>query len=68
MTRPAVHARQLGAATYALRMPERWWPGAFDLAFHSHQLFHMCVVAAAAVHYRGVRIMLAWRDSTGGCL
>ncbi len=49
-------------------MPERWWPGAFDLAFHSHQLFHVCVVAAAAVHYRGVRIMLAWRDSTGGCL
>ncbi|KAK9837509.1 hypothetical protein WJX81_007514 [Elliptochloris bilobata] len=58
----------VGAATYALRMPERWWPGAFDLAFHSHQLFHLCVVAAAAVHYRGVRIMLAWRDSTGGCL
>ncbi len=61
-------AAQVGAAIYALRVPERWWPGAFDLAFHSHQLFHLCVVGAAAVHYRGVRVLLAWRDASGVCL
>ena len=58
---------QLGAAIYALRVPERWYPGAFDLWFSSHQLFHLCVVAAALVHYRGVRTLLSWRDATGGC-
>ena len=58
---------QLGAAFYALRIPERWKPGAFDLAFNSHQLFHLCVVTAALVHYRGIKILLDWRDITGGC-
>ena len=58
---------QLGAAIYALRVPERWYPGAFDLWFSSHQLFHLCVVAAALVHYGGVRTLLDWRDSSGGC-
>lgn len=66
--RAQARAAQVGAAIYALRVPERWWPGAFDLAFHSHQLFHLCVVGAAAVHYRGVRVLLAWRDASGVCL
>jgi adiponectin receptor len=57
-----------GAAIYATRFPERWKPGAFDVAFHSHQLFHVAVVVAACVHYKAVRVLLAWRDATGGCL
>ena len=60
-------AAQLGAAIYALRVPERWKPGAFDLWFSSHNLFHICVVTAALVHYVGVRVLLDWRDATGGC-
>lgn len=32
------------------------------------QLFHLCVVVAACVHYKAVRVLLAWRDATGGCL
>ena len=52
---------------YAARIPERWRPGAFDLAGNSHQLFHCAVVAAALLHYWGVRILLEWRDTTGGC-
>jgi adiponectin receptor len=56
-----------GAVIYAMRIPERWKPGAFDLAFHSHQLFHVAVVVAACVHYRATRILLDWRDSTGMC-
>ena len=35
------HLLQLGAAIYASKFPERWKPGAFDFAFHSHQLFHV---------------------------
>ena len=42
--------RQLGAVVYATRVPERWKPGAFDLAGHSHQLFHLAVIAAALVY------------------
>lgn len=58
---------QGGAGLYAARIPERWKPGAFDLAFNSHQLFHCAVVIAALLHYWGVRILLNWRDTTGGC-
>lgn len=53
-----------GAGVYALRVPERWKPGAFDIAFHSHQLFHVAVVLAAGVHYKAVLILLRWRDAT----
>ena len=41
----------LGFGAYATRVPERWWPGGFDLALHSHQLWHACVVAAVLVWY-----------------
>lgn len=58
---------QGGAALYAARIPERWKPGAFDLMFNSHQIFHCAVVIAALLHYWGVRILLNWRDTTGGC-
>eukprot|EP00884_Botryococcus_braunii_P007416 jgi/Botrbrau1/16676/Bobra.0068s0092.1 len=57
----------LGAIIYASRVPERWKPGFFDIWMHSHQLFHICVIAAAFVHYKGIRLMLDWRDSVGGC-
>ena len=32
---------QSGALVYAQRVPERWFPGKFDLFFHSHQIFHV---------------------------
>ena len=57
-----------GAVIYATKVPERWKPGAFDVAFHSHQLFHVAVVIAAMVHYRASRELLNWRDATGGCM
>ncbi|DBA84229.1 TPA: hypothetical protein ACH3X2_006294 [Trebouxia sp. C0005] len=55
-----------GAILYACRFPERMFPGKFDLAFSSHQLFHVCVVVAAAIHYKAIFQLLAWRDATGG--
>ena len=58
---------QIGAALYATRFPERYKPGAFDVAFHSHQLFHVAVVVAACIHYKAVHILLVWRDASGGC-
>jgi adiponectin receptor len=52
----------LGAYLYAKRIPERFLPGAFDYALHSHNLFHLLVVAAAYTHVHASMILLAWRD------
>ncbi len=56
-----------GTCVYTLKIPERFWPGRFDVAFHSHQLFHIAIVIAATIHYRACEKMIAWRDSTGFC-
>ncbi|KAK4262416.1 hypothetical protein QN277_027978 [Acacia crassicarpa] len=55
----------LGALVYATRIPERWMPGKFDIAGHSHQLFHVLVVAGAYSHYRAGLVYLRWRDLRG---
>ncbi|KAJ3173530.1 hypothetical protein HDU88_002616 [Geranomyces variabilis] len=50
----------LGAVIYACRVPERWWPGKFDMWGHSHQIFHVLVVAGALIHCRGVITQQRW--------
>ena len=35
-----------GALLFVLQFPERAFPGVFDLWFSSHQLWHVCVLAA----------------------
>ncbi|KAJ4701601.1 Heptahelical transmembrane protein [Melia azedarach] len=54
-----------GALIYATRIPERWKPGKFDIAGHSHQLFHVLVVAGAYTHYLAGLVYLRWRDLEG---
>lgn len=54
-----------GALIYAKRVPERWKPGKFDIAGHSHQLFHVLVVAGAYTHYLDGLVYLRWRDLEG---
>jgi len=41
----------MGVLSYVLRLPERIFPGKFDIWLHSHQVFHMFIVAAALVWY-----------------
>ncbi|KAL1537065.1 Heptahelical transmembrane protein 4 [Salvia divinorum] len=55
----------IGAVVYAIRIPERWMPGKFDIAGHSHQLFHVLVLAGAYTHYRAGLVYLRWRDLQG---
>ncbi|KAK4158072.1 hemolysin-III related-domain-containing protein [Chaetomidium leptoderma] len=43
-----------GAFLYAARFPERRYPGAFDIWGSSHQIFHVCVLLAAASHVYGM--------------
>ena len=51
----------VGAIVYLFRIPERWWPGTFDLWFSSHQIWHMMIVAAVLTHYLGLMHLYEWR-------
>lgn len=55
----------LGALLYAARIPERLKPGFFDIVGHSHQIFHILVVAGAYTHYEAGLMYLKWRDAVG---
>ncbi|KAH0742632.1 hypothetical protein KY290_030625 [Solanum tuberosum] len=54
-----------GAAFYMTRFPERCKPGAFDLVGHSHQIFHVFVVAAALAHCVASLVIMDWRRGIG---
>ncbi|GMJ07527.1 heptahelical transmembrane protein1 [Hibiscus trionum] len=51
-----------GTVFYVTRIPERLKPGWFDLAGHSHQIFHILVVMGALAHYGASLVFLEWRD------
>ncbi|CAL5198678.1 unnamed protein product [Lathyrus oleraceus] len=55
----------IGTLFYVTRIPERWKPGWFDLAGHSHQIFHVLVVVGALAHYAATLKLLEWRDNFG---
>jgi adiponectin receptor len=40
-----------GMLIYILQVPERWFPGHFDMWFNSHQIWHVFVVAACVTHF-----------------
>ena len=48
-----------GAAIYALRIPERWFPGKFDLIGMSHNWMHILVLTGALVRLRGLLSIVA---------
>nr|XP_043624300.1 heptahelical transmembrane protein 1-like isoform X2 [Erigeron canadensis] len=48
----------IGTLFYVTRIPERWKPGWFDLAGHSHQIFHCFVIMGALSHYAAAVVFL----------
>ncbi|KAF0902797.1 hypothetical protein E2562_019125 [Oryza meyeriana var. granulata] len=52
-----------GAGFYVARVPERWRPGMFDCVGHSHQIFHVLVLAGALTHYAATAILISWREA-----
>ncbi|XP_005097206.1 adiponectin receptor protein [Aplysia californica] len=58
----------VGAVIYAVRIPERIFPGKFDIWFQSHQIFHVFVLAAAFVHYHGISEIANYRLTLGDCI
>ncbi|KAJ3283459.1 hypothetical protein HK104_010375 [Borealophlyctis nickersoniae] len=58
----------LGAVIYATRVPEKFYPGKFDIWGHSHQIFHVLVLSAALTHYVGViKAYRFWHSSNPYC-
>lgn len=53
----------IGAVFYVTRIPERWKPGTFDIVGHSHQIFHVLVVAAAIAHCAATIVIIEWRQN-----
>ena len=52
-----------GTAVYAARIPERWYPKAFDLYGASHQIMHVLVICGALSHSTGlVRALDYWHS------
>ncbi len=56
-----------GAFLYVHQYPERCFPGRFDYLFHSHQIWHVCVVAAAYCHLHTILSLMRWRLESGAC-
>lgn len=50
-----------GAFVYVSRFPECFFPGKFDIWFHSHQLWHLFVLAGAATHFVALHNMFHFR-------
>jgi len=48
-----------GAAVYAMRIPERWFPGTFDILGMSHNWMHLLVLTGALVRLRGLLSVVA---------
>lgn len=54
-----------GAALYAARIPERWFPGTFDLLGQSHNLMHILVFTGALVRLNGLLAVIGrWQQDT----
>jgi len=43
-----------GAATYAMRVPEKWYPKRHDIFGASHQVLHFAVIFAGLAHMFGL--------------
>ncbi|KAI4335510.1 hypothetical protein L6164_014148 [Bauhinia variegata] len=56
-----------GAVFYITRIPERWKPGAFDIAGHSHQIFHVFVVLGALAHSVATLVIFDFRRQSPTC-
>ncbi|CAF0929998.1 unnamed protein product [Rotaria sp. Silwood1] len=43
-----------GGVIYAVRVPERFFPGHFDIIGQSHQILHIAVISAVYLHFYGI--------------
>ncbi|EGD80281.1 hypothetical protein PTSG_10536 [Salpingoeca rosetta] len=55
----------IGSVVFVFKFPERFFPGRFDIWFHSHQLWHIFVILAAYAHYLCMYNMMHARQELG---
>ncbi|KAJ9633866.1 uncharacterized protein PV06_05698 [Exophiala oligosperma] len=58
-----------GAIIYASKVPEKWWPGLFDYAGGSHNIWHLAVLAGILFHYTAMQEFFhgAFQRASDGC-
>ena len=58
-----------GAFVYASKVPERWFPGAFDYFGGSHNLWHLAVLGGILFHYVAMQEFFAgaFERAENGC-
>lgn len=57
-----------GAALYAARVPERWFPRTFDFIGQSHNLMHILVLTGALVRLNGLlQLSQRWSSANEQC-
>jgi len=54
-----------GMVLYLTRIPERFWPGAFDILGTSHQIWHVLVVVGQWILYTGIIAAARYRYDKG---
>ncbi|KAL4794678.1 hemolysin-III related-domain-containing protein [Aspergillus venezuelensis] len=54
----------LGCVIFASRVPERWHPGRYDTFGASHQVFHLCALAAAASQLKALLLAFDYLHSS----
>lgn len=54
-----------GAVIYALRIPEKWQPGTYDIFGASHQIFHILVLVGAGCHLKSMVNAFDYLHTTG---
>ena len=57
----------VGCVISATRVPERWFPGRFDLLLNSHNLMHVFVVIGAVHMIAAARADLLWLATDDRC-
>jgi len=57
-----------GGVTYAIRVPERFFPGRFDIVGQSHQILHVAVIAAIYLHFYGISCLFHTVIRTEQCI
>jgi adiponectin receptor len=55
----------LGCGFFASCVPERWYPGRYDLVGASHQIFHFCALAAATAQLKALLTAFDHLHGTG---
>lgn len=44
----------IGGLLYGLKLPEKYFPGRFDLWLNSHQIFHILVIVGGLLYYHSI--------------